>query len=182
MRLSTKPTWGQLRARLVDDVAAAFASTPFTLSPPDAPPSVSWTDGPAEGSVARVVGDVPGWRVESSMLGADGGGTRGVQVLRFARSLSDAALALAVVRYHAADVRPFARDRPGAVEKLWAILEEDDPVTSGYPLTDRIRDLLVAAPEPPGDAPRDPAERWAWKLSATGYDRLWSQAWATVEL
>jgi hypothetical protein len=185
-RLSTKPTWAELRVRVLDALATAFPATAFDVAAADAPPCLSWRDGPAEGSVAGVVGlvgDVPGWTVESSMLGPDPHGPRGVQVLRLVRSFSDAALALAVVRFHAAGVRPFERSRPGAVDTLWAILEEDDPATSGYPLTDRIRDLLMAAPEPAGMSwSDDPAERWAQKLVAVGYDRLWSQAWSTVEL
>jgi hypothetical protein len=182
-RLSTKPTWPELRARLVDELPAVFPATTFEISPADATPSVAWRDGPAEGSVAGLVAEVPGWTVESSMLGSDPDGRRGVQVLRFVRSFSDRALALAVVRFHAASVRPFERSRPGAVDTLWAILEEDDPATSGYPLTDRIRDLLMAAPDPARVSwPDDPAERWAQKLTAVGYDRLWTEAYATVEL
>lgn len=181
-RLSTKPTWAELRARILDDLPAAFPATPFEVSPAGDAPSVAWFEGPTEGAVAGVVGDVPGWTVESSMLGPDPDGPRGVQVLRLARSFSDAALALAVVRFRGAGVRPYERSRAGAVDTLWAILEEDDPATSGYPLTDAIRDLLVAAPEPDGDPPPDRAEYWAWKLGAIGYDRLWSRAWATVEL
>lgn len=180
-RLSTKPTWEELRSRLVEELDVAFPATAFELAGDE--PVVSWFEGPAEGSVAAAVGDVPGWRVESSLLGPDpdapAGGSR---ILRFVRSFSDAAWALAVVRFQASGVRPFERARPGALDRLWAILEEDDPATSGYPLTDAIRDLLMAAPDPEGEPPADPAEFWAWKLAAIGYDRLWSQAWATVEL
>lgn len=183
-RLSTKPTWDELRARLVDEVPAAFPATSFTFAAAaDTEPLVSWFEGPAEGSVAAVVGEVPGWKVESTMLGPDPDAPSGLKPLRFERSFSDAALALAVVRYQASGVRPFERSRPGAVDKLWAILEEDDPAVSGYPLTDAIRDLLVGAPDPPDvQWSDDPAERWAQKLAAIGYDRLWNQAYAAVDL
>lgn len=182
-RLSTKPTWAELRARLIDDLPATFPATAFDVAGAGDPPLVSWFEGPAEGSVAALVADVPGWTVESSMLGPDPDGPRGVQVLRFARSFSDAVIARAVVRFQAAGVRPFDRSRPGAVDTLWAILEEDDPAAARFPLTDRIAELLVDAPDPAGvDWSDDDAERWAQKLTAIGYDRLWAQAWATVEL
>jgi hypothetical protein len=180
-RLSTKPTWDELRPRLVDALVAAFPATPFSFGDTDA--VVSWHEGPAEGSVAAVMGDVPGWACESTMLGPDPNAASGVRVVRFERSFSDAALALAVVRYQASGVRPFERARPGAVERLWAILEEDDPSSSGYPITDAIRDLLVAAPDPAGVAwSDDAAERWAQKLAAIGYDALWNRAYASVDL
>jgi hypothetical protein len=182
-RLSTKPTWAELRARLSEDVPAAFPATSFAFSSADDEPLVSWHEGPAEGSVAAVMGEVPGWGCQSTMLGPDPDAPSGVRVVRFERSFSDAALALAVVRYQASGVRPFERSRPGALERLWAILEEDDPSSSGYPITDAIRDLLVAAPEPDGVAwSDDPAERWSQKLAAIGYDALWNQAYASVEL
>jgi hypothetical protein len=182
-RLSTKPTWSELRDRLAQDVPAAFPATLFTFSPADDEPLVTWFEGPAEGSVAAVMGDVPGWACESTMLGPDPDAPSGMRVVRFDRSFSDAALALAVVRYQASGVRPFERARPGAVERLWAILEEDEPSSSGYPITDAIRDLLVGAPEPAGVTwSEDGAERWAQKLAAIGYDALWNQAYASVDL
>jgi hypothetical protein len=181
-RLSTKPTWDELRAQLVDGLATAFPATSFSLS--ESEPLVSWHEGPAEGTVAAVMGEVPGWACESTMLGPDPDAASGVRVVRFERSFSDAALALAVVRYQASGVRPYERARAGAVERLWAILEEDDPSSSGYPITDAIRDLLVAAPDPPDVTAwsDDPAERWAQKLAAIGYDHLWNQAYASVDL
>jgi hypothetical protein len=181
-RLSTKPTWDELRSRLSEDVPAAFPSTSFAFA--ESEPLVSWHEGPAEGSVAAVMGDVPGWGCESTMLGPDPDAPSGVRVVRFERSFSDAALALAVVRYQASGVRPFERARAGAIERLWAILEEDDPSSSGYPITDAIRDLLMAAPDPAGvdAASADRAEYWSQKLAAIGYDRLWNQAYASVEL
>lgn len=181
-RLATKPTWPDLRARLLAELPAAFPTTRFTFSAAGDEPLIGWHEGPAEGSVAAVVGEVAGWRVESSMLGPDPDAPPGQSVLRFRRTFSDATLALAVVRYHACSPRPYEPGRPGATERLWAILEEDDPASSGYPLTDAIRDLLVAAPDPDGEPPSDPAARWAWKLTRVGYDRLWATAWATVEL
>lgn len=181
-RLATKPTWPDLRARLLSEVPGAFPATDFAFSGPDDHPVVAWHEGPAEGSVAAVVGEVAGWRVESSMLGPDPDAPSGQSVLRFQRTFSDAALALAVVRYHACSPRPYDPERAGATERLWAILEEDDPSHSGYALTDAIRDLLVTAADPDGEPPVDPAARWAWKLAGIGYDALWAKAWATVDL
>jgi len=68
-------------------------------------------------------------------------------------------------------------------QRLWAILEEDDPSSSGYPITDAIAELLVAAPQPDGVPwSDDSAERWSQKLAALGYDALWNQAYAAVDL
>jgi hypothetical protein len=95
-RLSTKPTWDELRLRLVDGLVAAFPATPFAFGDADA--VVSWHEGPAEGSVAAVMGDVPGWACESAMLGPDPNAASGVRGVRVERSVADAARALAGVR------------------------------------------------------------------------------------
>ena len=183
LRLTTRPSWPELRARLADALPPAFPSTEFALSDDAATPEVSWHEGPAEGSVAAAVGDVPGWRVESVLLGPDPDAANALTPLRLARSFSDRAWALAVVRFQACDVRPFDRTRPGAAEKLWAILEEDDPTAPRWPLVEAITDLLVADPEPVGPpAGGTEADHWSWKLQAIGYDRLWSRAWATAAL
>ena len=185
LRLTTRPSWPELRARLAEALPTTFPSTAFDLADETAPPAVSWFEGPAEGTVAATVGDVPGWRVESVLLGPDPDAPRALTPLRLVRSFSDRAWALAVVRFQACDVRPFDRARPGAAEKLWAILEEDDPTAARWPLVEAITDLLVAEPEPEGaDGPPATAgaDYWAWKLQAVGYDRLWSRAWATADL
>ena len=183
LRLSTRPSWSELRARLAAELPERLPDAAFTLAGPEDEPCVAWFEGPAEGSVARAIGDVPGWRVESARLGPDPDAARGLTPLRLDRTFSDRSWALAVVRFQASGVRPFDRSTPGAADRLWAILEEDDPAARRWPLVDAITDLLVAEPEPDGaPATTDPADHWAWKLRAVGYDRLWARAWATVQL
>ena len=101
------------------------------------------------------------------------------------RSLSDRALAVAVVRYRASNVRPYHSGSEKAVAALTELLEVDDPGRSGYPVPDAMADLLLAAPEPDALDERagpDPsrADRLAAKLELLGYDRLWHTAWSGV--
>jgi hypothetical protein len=176
--LRTKPSWAERRPDVVALLAEAFPATAFTVAGPDAAPSIAWTDGPAEGSVSTALGDVAGWQVMSGALGGDP--PSGTTPLWLHRTLSVRALANGVVRYQASGVRPFDGDDPKARERLWAILEEDDPADSGYPLTDAMAEMLLAAVDPHGPEPT--ASALSLKLQELGYDSLWARAWATVQL
>ena len=174
-RLSTKPTWPALRPRVVEVLAAAFPGTRFDIARDE--PRAAWCDGPAEGSVVAAVGDVPGWRFESALLGPDPDAPAGLAVLRLERSFSTRALAQAVVRFQGSSVRPYDPDRDGAPARLWAILEEDDPATTEYPLVRAMTDLLLDGYDGPADA-----AALSRRLQELGYDALWSKAWLTAAL
>jgi hypothetical protein len=185
LKLSRKPSWPELRERVGSVLAAAHPDVRFALADPDADPSVGWHEGPAETRVAELVGPLPGWSMVSAWLGADpDAGPPSGPVLLLRRTFSERALALAVVRYRASHPRPYSAASDVARRRLWAILDEDDPARSGYPLTDAIADLLLASPDPDcGPEPvADPAERLARRLEAAGYDRLWNRAWASTPL
>ena len=173
LRLSTKPTWPALRARVVEALGDGFL-----VSGGDEAPEIAWCDGPAEGTVAARIGDVPGWHFESTMLGPDPDAPTSLSVLRFHRSFSTRALAQAVIRFQASGVRPFDSARDGAVARLWAILEEDDPAAAAsYPLVAAMTGLLLEGYEGPADA-----DALARRLHDVGYDALWSRAWLTATL
>ena len=143
---------------------------------------LTWHDGPAAGTVADVVAEVVNWEVRT--LGAPAG-KEGAPAVLLGRTLSDRALAVAVVRFRASNVRPYDSRRDAAVAGLTALLEVDDPARSGYPVPDAMADLLLAAPDPAdldhrtGPEPSR-ADRLAAKLEALGYDRLWHTAWSGV--
>ena len=143
---------------------------------------LSWRDGPAAATVADLVAGVVNWevRIAASAPPADG-----APAVILARAFSDRALAVAVVRYQASNVRPYDSTRERAVAGLRALLEIDHPDRSGYPVPDAMADLLLAAPDPPDLEERagpdpSPADRLAAKLAAVGYDRLWHRAWSGV--
>ncbi len=161
--LKTKATWPELQSRL----RAARPDVEFVFAEP---PSVAWTDGPAEGSVVAALGDLTGWQVGSTALGAPPDAT-----LRLSRSLSARAVAVAVVRFRASSARPYSSERPEARERLWAIAEEDDPARREYPLVDAMVDVLLGAHE--GDVT---ADALSVTLQRVGYDALWNEAWASA--
>lgn len=186
--LGRKPGADELAERIRAAVAAALPDRPLEVTSPDrATVVVSWHDGPAPTSVAGAIGDVPGWELAPVAPGdgrpweepdAAAGPTVWLD-----RSLSERALATAVVRFQASTGRPYssgaARDR----QPFLLICDADDPARSGYPLVDAMADLLLAEPAP-GVAPErglvTDADRLAWRLEAAGYDRLWAVAWSTV--
>ena len=181
-RLSSKPTWPQLRAQVVGALGESFPDLAVAVAGEDEPPALTWHDGPAEGTVAVLVGEVPGWQIESGVLGPDPDAPSRPRTatLVLHRTFSDRALAAGVVRYQASNVRPYDPDRPGARERLWAILEEDDPADSGYPLVDAMATMLLDGVDLTGVDDR--AALLAARLTELGYDRLWSKAWSTAEL
>jgi hypothetical protein len=82
------------------------------------------------------------------------------------------------VRYAGSHPRPYGSDRPQAVADLGQLLDVDDPARSGYPVVDRMAELLLER-RPPDTAGPDasPADRLADALTALGYDALWAIAW-----
>ncbi len=143
---------------------------------------VQWLDGPAAATVADVVAGVVNW--EARTAGAPAA-KEGAPSVVLDRALSDRAVAVAVVRFRASNVRPYDSTRPKAVIGLTALLEVDGPARSGYPVPDAMADLLLATPDPAGLDERcgpDPsrADRLAAKLETLGYDRLWHTAWSGI--
>lgn len=141
-----------------------------------------WHDGPAAATVADVVAGVVNWEVRTEGAPA---AKEGAPAVVLSRALSDRAVAVAVVRFRASNVRPYDSTSPKAAAGLTALLEVDDPARSGYPVPDAMADLLLAAPEPADLDERcgpDPsrADRLAAKLEALGYDRLWHTAWSGI--
>jgi hypothetical protein len=177
LRPARKPDWPALRATVVAVLGERWPAVAFEVAAADAPPSIAWEDGPAEGSVAGALGEVPGWRCESTTLGPDPDAPRGLTALRLDRRLSTAALAVGVVRFQASHARPYDATRPDAVADLWAILEEDDPADCPYPIPAAMARELLAGWDGPADA-----GALAARLRELGYDRLWNLAWSTVEL
>jgi hypothetical protein len=176
VRIGTKPTWPRLREQIRLALAAAHPTVVFEISAPDAPPVVRWHHGPTERAVAQCVGSPAGWSLVSTLAGPDDDAHAGV-VLHLDRSYSVRALAIGVVRYRAAHPRRYDSGDARARRRLWAILDEDDPERSGYPLSDAMADLLLADA---GDA--DTADALAQRLDALGFDALWNRAWATTPL
>src|SRR4051812_28547355 len=138
-----------------------------------------WEDGPAAATVADAVATVVNWEVRAPGQPAERPGP----AVLVARTFSDAALAVAVVRHRGCSVRPYDSTNAAAVATLSGLLEVDSPGRSGYPVVDAMATLLLDAPDPAGLAvPEDAtrADRLSLKLVALGYDALWARAWSTV--
>ena len=174
---------GVLRDRLAAELASRLPGTAIDAAVGTGDEVVlSWEDGPAAGTVADAVAAVVNWEVRTVAAPA---AKAGAPAVLLARRFSPRALAVAVVRYQASNVRPYDSANPSALERLIALLEVDDPGHSGYPVPDAIASLLLAAPDPDGLAERvaedaSPADRLAAKLGALGWDRLWHEAWSAV--
>lgn len=174
---------GLLRDRLAAELASTFPGAVIDSAVGTGDEVVlSWEDGPAAGTVADVVARLANWEVRSVSAPPVKAGAPAVLL---ARRFSPGALAVAVVRYQASNVRPYDSGKPGSVERLTALLEVDDPGRSGYPVPDAMAALLLAAPDPDGLTERvgqeaTPADRLAAKLVALGWDRLWHEAWSAV--
>lgn len=143
---------------------------------------LTWLDGPSAAAVADVVAGVVNWEVRGVRAPAT---KPGAPAVLLDRRFSPLALAVAVVRFQASNVRPYDSTSATAVERLTALLEVDEPARSGYPVPDAMAALLLAAPDPDGLAERigpgaTPADRLAIKLGALGWDRLWHEAWSGV--
>ncbi|CAN5497746.1 hypothetical protein BH18ACT1_BH18ACT1_05090 [soil metagenome] len=89
-------------------------------------PVVRWHDGIAPSVVAEAVGGVVNWPVVSP-----GARTTDGPVVVLDRSLSDAALAVAVVRYAGSHVRPYTSTDERAVADLAGLLDVEGPAASG---------------------------------------------------
>lgn len=152
----------------------------------DDQPSITWHDGPGETTLAATIGDLSGWqlRVVLDHGETQGGDGERRRIIRLRRSFSDAALAVAVVRYQASTIRPYDSARPGAESALRDLLDVDDPAVSGYPIVDAMAGLLFTAPDPEPDEPvgGSRADLWSRKLTSVGYDALWNQAYANATL
>jgi hypothetical protein len=176
-RIGTKPTWPRLRDRVAVALDDAFASVTFDISGGDAEPRIAWHLGPPERAVAATIGDVPGWTLVSALGGPDPDAPPSGAVLLLERTVSQRALAGAVVRYRAANPRPYDASSPSARRRLWAILDEDDPERSGYPLSDAMAELLLASCDG-----AQTAAALADRLEVIGFDALWNRAWASTPL
>jgi len=165
--------------------AALGRDLPGTAFTVDDERSVTWHDGPAEATVAGVVGELPGWRLVVALEATDAAAVAAEdrrQPLWLRRTFSDEALAVAVIRFQASSVRPYDSAREGAEAVLRDLLDVDDPARSGYPLTDAMADLLLADPPPADDGSPTRADAWSRRLTDLGYDRLWNQAYAASSL
>lgn len=175
-RVQVKPTWPTLRPRVVEALAAVPGGEAVVAL--EARPVLRWQDGPGESTVAAALGEPAGWGftlVEPADDEPD--------QLWLDRSFTDEALAVGIVRFQASHPLPYDSQRADHRAALRQILDEDEPARSGYPLTDAMAELLLAAAEPPdaADAPT-PADRLSRRLAAAGHEALWNQAWAGVEL
>ena len=186
MFFRSRPT--RIEARVLRDRLAGALSTSLPGAAIEAAVGtgdevvLSWEDGPAAGTVADVVATVANWEIRTVAAPA---AKAGAPAVLLARRFSSAALAVAVVRYQASNVRPYDSTNPTSVERLTALLEVDDPSRSGYPVPDAMASLLLAAADPEDLAERvgedaSPADRLAAKLGALGWDRLWHEAWSAV--
>jgi hypothetical protein len=64
------------------------------------------------------------------------------------------------------------------VETLGRLLDVDDPGTSGYPVVDRMAELLLERGDREAAGPgASRADHLAAALTALGYDALWTVAW-----
>jgi len=189
MRIARKRTWGDLRGPMASDLGRAFPVVEFALSGPDEDAVVAWHEGPSESAVAAVIGDLPAWdltAVPAFLAVPEVREATGRPLLVLRRSYSEAALAVAVVRFQASNVRPYSSANPAHRLPMGAILDTDDPARCDYPIVERMAALLLDA-GPAGDPPdappgSNPADRLSSRLGAIGYENLWNRAWLEVDL
>ena len=168
-----------LRRQLAAALADRWPGAPFEVRLDDGTPVVAWHDGPAAGSVAEVVAGLVNWEVRGVAVPPE---RPGAPAVLLDRSLSDAALAVAVVRFAGSNVRPYDSANPKAVETLGRLLDEDEPATSGYPVVDRMAQLLLERGDPAAGGPdASRADHLAAALTALGYDALWAIAWKELD-
>ena len=177
------PSWSEVREAL-RDAAGHYPDVVFEIAGPDAVPAVSWMDGPAGETFVDAVGELPGW----TLMAGDPGGDVSVSgpVLYVRRDLSDAALAVAVVRFYGAQGRHWSSSEGTAGREAWrAVTQIDDPARSGYPIPDTMAALLLDEPDPEGIVrsahdTMSRADAMAAKLAGVGYEKLWAVAFAAV--
>jgi len=164
-----------LRRRLQAALDERWPDAAFEVVLDGGNPVVAWHDGPAPSAVAGVASGLVNWEVRGARTPPE---RPGAPAVLLDRSLSAAALAVAVVRFAGSHPRPYDSARPEAVEDLGHLLDVDDPGRSGYPVVDRMAELLLE--RRPGDAAgpdASPADHMAAALTAVGSDALWAIAW-----
>ena len=168
-----------LRRQLAAALAARWPGAAFDVGLDGGSPVVSWHDGPAPSAVTEVVGGLVNWEVRGVGVPAERAGAPAVLL---DRRLSDAALAVAVVRFAGSNPRPYDSENPKAVATLGLLLDEDDPATSGYPVVDRMAELLLERGDREAGGPgASRADHLAAALTALGYDALWAIAWKELD-
>ena len=164
-----------LRRRLAAALAERWPADAFDVRLDEGTPVVAWHDGPAATSVAAVVAELVNWEVRGVAVPPE---RPGAPAVLLDRTLSDGALAVAVVRFAGSNVRPYSSEDPRAVERLGLLLDEDDPARSGYPVVDRMAELLLERGDrEAAGTGASRADHLAAALTAVGYDALWAVAW-----
>ena len=168
-----------LRRQLAAALAEQWPGAGFEVRLDDGTPIVAWDDGPAPSAVTGVVAGLVNWEVRGIGVPAE---RPGAPAVLLERTLSDAALAVAVVRFAGSGPRPYDSSSPRAVERLGGLLDEDDPATSGYPVVDRMAELLLERGDrEAGGGGASRADHLAAALTALGYDALWAIAWKELD-
>jgi hypothetical protein len=168
-----------LRRRLQAALDERWPDASFEVGLDEGNPVIAWHDGPAPSAVTEVVGGLVNWEVRGVRTAPE---RPGAPAVLLDRSLSDAALAVAVVRFAGSHPRPYDSSRPAAVEDLGGLLDVDDPARSGYPVVDRMAELLLERrPSDVADPDASPADHLAAALTALGYDALWAVAWKELD-
>jgi len=173
------PAWEVIRPDLVA-LGVQLAAPDWAVSGATEVPCVGWTDGPGTATVTGSVGDLPGWTLVEGAPASDL--STGGPVVHLDRTLSDAALAVCLVRFYASRGRHWRSSEGPTHQDAWrALVGADDPARSGYPIPDAVARLLLGEPDP-ADLPSGPtrADVLSAKLAAIGYERLWAVAFAAV--
>jgi hypothetical protein len=179
VNVGVKPSWDTYRQRILDAVGDVPEGE--LVRADEQQPILRWRDGPGESTVADVVGEVTGWGWSLWQPEPDEEGSQ----VWLDRAFSVESLAVAIVRYRASHVVPYDSERDQSRADLRQILDTDRPQVSGYPLTDAMTARLLAEPDPDHPSLAEAttgADRLSRKLEALGYERLWNEAYATVQI
>ena len=164
-----------LRRRLIAALAERWPGAAFDVRLDGEGPVVAWHDGPAPSAVTEVVAGLVNWEVRGLHVPP---ARPGAPAVLLDRTLSDAALAVAVVRFAGSNPRPYDSANPKAVATLGLLLDQDDPAASGYPGVDRMAQLLLERGDRGAAGPgASRADHLSAALTALGYDALWTVAW-----
>lgn len=177
--VGVKPSWDTYRQRILDALQGVPEGE--LIKADDQQPILRWRDGPGESSIADAVGEVTGWEWSLWQPEPDDEANH----VWLDRAFSVESLAVAIVRYRASHVVPYDSERDQSRSDLRQILDTDHPQVSGYPLTDAMAARLLSDPDPDDpklDEATTGADRLSRKLEALGYDRLWNEAYASVEI